>query len=160
MWTTNCCSDDRLVSSGGSLTCPHSLMWKMWRRTELPNIKPKKCTCVWARKFCTLFCRLLMAGRSVKKLMSVSVFDRIVPNLVAVILFCTFILPWAGTGPLWNQVVKQKYDICKSTWWRNLLFIQNYFGSENLVSVIAAFLWLLLKTSVLFLDSKCLQCFF
>jgi len=81
-----------------------------------------------------------MAGRSVKKLMSVSVFDRIVPNLVAVILFCTFILPWAGTGPLWNQVVKQKYDICKSTWWRNLLFIQNYFGSENLVSVIAAFL--------------------
>jgi peptidoglycan/LPS O-acetylase OafA/YrhL len=57
---------------------------------------------------------------------------RIVPNLVAVILFCTFILPSAGTGPLWNQVVKQNYDICKSTWWRNLLFIQNYFGAENM----------------------------
>ena len=79
-----------------------------------------------------------MAGRSVKKLMSVSVFDRIVPNLVAVILFCTFILPSAGTGPLWNQVVKQNYDICKSTWWRNLLFIHNYFGMENMVSVTAA----------------------
>lgn len=57
---------------------------------------------------------------------------RLVPNLVALILFCTFILPWIGTGPLWNQVVRHHSDICKNTWWRNLLFIHNYFGFETM----------------------------
>jgi hypothetical protein len=60
---------------------------------------------------------------------------RLVPNLVALILFCTFILPWIGTGPLWNQVVRHHSDICKNTWWRNLLFIHNYFGFETMVSL-------------------------
>lgn len=60
---------------------------------------------------------------------------RLVPNLVALILFCTFILPWIGTGPLWNQVVRHHSDICKTTWWRNLLFIHNYFGFETMVSL-------------------------
>jgi hypothetical protein len=59
----------------------------------------------------------------------------LVPNLVALILFCTFILPWIGTGPLWNQVVRHHSDICKNTWWRNLLFIHNYFGFETMVSL-------------------------
>ncbi|XP_021920277.1 O-acyltransferase like protein-like isoform X2 [Zootermopsis nevadensis] len=57
---------------------------------------------------------------------------RLVPNLVALILFCTFILPWTGTGPLWNQVVQHHSDICKNTWWHNFLFIHNYFGFESM----------------------------
>ncbi|KAJ9599467.1 hypothetical protein L9F63_010054, partial [Diploptera punctata] len=59
-------------------------------------------------------------------------FMRIVPNLVILILFCTFILPWTGNGPLWNQVVQHHSDICKQTWWRNLLFIHNYFGFADM----------------------------
>lgn len=59
---------------------------------------------------------------------------RIVPTLGALILFCTFILPLIGSGPQWNLVVTHHATICKSYWWRNLLFIHNYFGFENMVS--------------------------
>lgn len=73
---------------------------------------------------------------AVEKLWVYMCLFRLVPNLVALILFCTFILPWIGTGPLWNQVVRHHSDICKNTWWRNLLFIHNYFGFESMVSFI------------------------
>lgn len=59
---------------------------------------------------------------------------RIVPTLGALILFCTFVLPLIGSGPQWNLVVSHHATICKSYWWRNLLFIHNYFGFENMVS--------------------------
>ncbi|XP_055682910.1 nose resistant to fluoxetine protein 6-like [Lutzomyia longipalpis] len=59
-------------------------------------------------------------------------FLRLVPTLGALILFCTFILPLLGTGPQWNLVITTHADICKTTWWRNLLFIHNYFGFENM----------------------------
>ncbi|KAG4077902.1 hypothetical protein HA402_013836 [Bradysia odoriphaga] len=59
-------------------------------------------------------------------------FIRIVPTLGALILFCTFILPHVDTGPQWNLVVTRHAGICKQHWWRNLLFIHNYFGFENM----------------------------
>ncbi|XP_063217541.1 O-acyltransferase like protein-like [Bacillus rossius redtenbacheri] len=57
---------------------------------------------------------------------------RLVPNLAALILFCTFLLPWLGSGPQWNLVVQHHSDICKANWWRNFLFIHNYYGFENM----------------------------
>jgi len=36
----------------GIINMSHTLVGKMWRRTELPTIASKECTCVWARKFC------------------------------------------------------------------------------------------------------------
>ncbi|KAK4880106.1 hypothetical protein RN001_008252 [Aquatica leii] len=57
---------------------------------------------------------------------------RIIPTLGALILFCTFILPLLSTGPNWNLVVTQHADNCKKYWWRNLLFIHNYFGFKNM----------------------------
>ncbi|XP_011304464.1 nose resistant to fluoxetine protein 6 isoform X2 [Fopius arisanus] len=57
---------------------------------------------------------------------------RLVPNLGALILFCMFIMPYIGSGPQWNLVVTHHADICKKTWWRNFLFIHNYFGFENM----------------------------
>ncbi|KAL5276597.1 hypothetical protein ACFFRR_002050 [Megaselia abdita] len=53
---------------------------------------------------------------------------RIVPSLGALILFCTYVLPLLGSGPQWNLVVGHHSDLCKRNWWRNLLFIHNYFG--------------------------------
>lgn len=58
---------------------------------------------------------------------------RIVPTLGALILFCTFILPFLSSGPLWNLVVTEHANMCKQHWWRNLLFIHNYMGFKNLV---------------------------
>lgn len=59
---------------------------------------------------------------------------RIVPTLGALILFCTYVLPVIGSGPQWNLVVSHHAIICKKYWWRNLLFIHNYFGFEKMVS--------------------------
>lgn len=59
---------------------------------------------------------------------------RIIPSVIFLILFCTFILPHLGSGPMWNLVVTSHADICKKNWWRNLLFLQNWFG-YNSVSI-------------------------
>jgi len=59
---------------------------------------------------------------------------RLVPTLGALILFCTHIMPYIGSGPQWPLVVTNHAEICKRTWWRNFLFIHNYFGFENMVS--------------------------
>lgn len=56
----------------------------------------------------------------------------IVPPLAALILFCTYILPMWGSGPQWNLVVGHHATICKRNWWRNLLFIHNYFGFSEM----------------------------
>ncbi|XP_075155470.1 drop dead [Haematobia irritans] len=75
----------------------------------------------------------LNKGQSIKlKNEYISRFIRIVPPLAALILFCTFILPMMGSGPQWNLVVGHHADICKKHWWRNLLFIHNYFGFSNM----------------------------
>ncbi|CAH1130534.1 unnamed protein product [Ceutorhynchus assimilis] len=57
---------------------------------------------------------------------------RIVPTFAALIAFCTFILPWLNDGPMWNLVVTHHSDICKKYWWRNLMFIHNYFGFKDM----------------------------
>lgn len=57
---------------------------------------------------------------------------RIMPPLAFLIVFCTFILPLLGDGPQWNLVVSQHSAICKQNWWRNLLFIHNWFGFSNM----------------------------
>ncbi|KRT78514.1 hypothetical protein AMK59_6768, partial [Oryctes borbonicus] len=58
---------------------------------------------------------------------------RILPTLIVLIVFCTFVLPWINSGPLWKSVVTHHSDICKSNWWKNILFIHNYFGFKNMV---------------------------
>lgn len=57
---------------------------------------------------------------------------RIMPPLAFLIVFCTFILPILGNGPQWNLVVTHNSSICKQHWWRNLLFIHNWFGFSNM----------------------------
>ncbi|EFN89881.1 O-acyltransferase like protein [Harpegnathos saltator] len=57
---------------------------------------------------------------------------RLVPTLGALVLFCTHVLPYVSSGPQWNLVVSHHANICKKTWWRNFLFIHNYFGFENM----------------------------
>jgi hypothetical protein len=57
---------------------------------------------------------------------------RIIPSIIFLILFCTHILPLLGSGPMWNLVVTSHSDICRKYWWRNLLFIQNWFGYNSI----------------------------
>lgn len=62
----------------------------------------------------------------------VSRYFRIMPSLAFLIIFCTFILPLLSSGPYWNLVVNHHSDLCKQNWWRNLLFIHNWFGFSNM----------------------------
>jgi peptidoglycan/LPS O-acetylase OafA/YrhL len=57
---------------------------------------------------------------------------RIIPSVIFLILFCTFILPLLGSGPLWNLVVTSHSNICRQYYWRNLLFLQNWFGYNSI----------------------------
>lgn len=57
---------------------------------------------------------------------------RLVPTMAALILFCTFILPHLGSGPQWPLVVNHHAELCKQYWWRNILFIHNFFGFKNM----------------------------
>ncbi|XP_044756157.1 nose resistant to fluoxetine protein 6-like [Coccinella septempunctata] len=57
---------------------------------------------------------------------------RISPNIIAVILFCTYILPHLGAGPLWPLVVDHHSHLCKKYMWRNMLYIHNYFPFQDM----------------------------
>lgn len=57
---------------------------------------------------------------------------RITPNLFAVILFCTYVLPTLGSGPLWPMVIDQHSYLCKKYMWRNLIYIHNYFPFQDM----------------------------
>lgn len=59
---------------------------------------------------------------------------RILPPLAALIYFVIYLFPLMGSGPLWNLIVTHHSDICKNVWWRNLLFIHNYYGFDKMVS--------------------------
>lgn len=49
------------------------------------------------------------------------------------ILICSTILWRFGDGPLWKRLINQSID-CKNTWWSALLYIQNYYNPEKIVS--------------------------
>ncbi|XP_031833767.2 nose resistant to fluoxetine protein 6 isoform X1 [Nomia melanderi] len=57
---------------------------------------------------------------------------RIIPPLAALMLFCTYVLPYIASGPQWNLVITEHANICKRAWWKNFLFIHNYFGFESM----------------------------
>lgn len=59
-------------------------------------------------------------------------FSRIFPSIGALMLFYMYIMPLTGSGPQWPAVISRNSEICKETWWRNLFFIQNFFGFANI----------------------------
>jgi peptidoglycan/LPS O-acetylase OafA/YrhL len=57
---------------------------------------------------------------------------RILPPLMTIAIFNTYVLPLLGNGPQWNSLIGYQVDLCKNNWWRNLFFIQNFYGFENI----------------------------
>lgn len=80
----------------------------------------------------SLFGRLQRGGKINILKEYASRYLRIMPPLAFLIGFCTYILPLIGDGPQWNLVVGHHTGICKQYWWRNLLFIHNWFGFSNM----------------------------
>jgi peptidoglycan/LPS O-acetylase OafA/YrhL len=57
---------------------------------------------------------------------------RVMPPVVALMMFGTFVLPILGSGPIYPMLINEQSELCKKTYWRSLLLIQNWFGFENI----------------------------
>ena len=54
---------------------------------------------------------------------------RILPLYALLILFMVRVMPWLGSGPIWNDFVKNFSGICHGRWYYNMMFIDNYFNT-------------------------------
>lgn len=37
-----------------------------------------------------------------------------------------------GDGPLWKHRISLEQERCQASWWKNLLYINNYYGNDAL----------------------------
>ncbi|XP_047989909.1 nose resistant to fluoxetine protein 6-like isoform X2 [Leguminivora glycinivorella] len=74
--------------------------------------------------------RMSADGSGVKRLFSR--YLRLTPALLAVVLFYAYIWDNISTGPMWGTLVTKNAEICQEGWWWNLLYIQNWFGFEDM----------------------------
>lgn len=59
---------------------------------------------------------------------------RLSPALLAVVFWYAFVMEHVGSGPQWNSVITANADLCKNNAWTNLLYVQNFFPFEEMVS--------------------------
>ncbi|XP_034239684.1 O-acyltransferase like protein-like [Thrips palmi] len=57
---------------------------------------------------------------------------RLTPLLVALMVLCTLLLPGLGGGPMWGMVVTPHAALCRQHWWRNVLYVHNLYGFEEM----------------------------
>lgn len=58
---------------------------------------------------------------------------RLTPAYFAIIALYATWLPKLGTGPMWDRRMNLEQERCQSSWWLNLLYINNYVGNDKLV---------------------------
>ena len=56
---------------------------------------------------------------------------RLTPPMAIAIAITATIFVYFGDGPLWARTVEPQQDICQNYWWRDLLYIQNFFPLED-----------------------------
>ncbi|CAG9090511.1 unnamed protein product [Plutella xylostella] len=57
---------------------------------------------------------------------------RLTPALLAVVLFYAYIWDHISWGPRWGTLVTRNAELCQESWWWNILYVQNYFGMEEM----------------------------
>lgn len=65
----------------------------------------------------------------------VNLYYRLTPAYLVVLGFNLTWLPHIGSGPLWNTTAQLESDRCLKSWWANLLYVNNYVNTDNLVSL-------------------------
>ncbi|XP_024944250.1 nose resistant to fluoxetine protein 6 isoform X2 [Cephus cinctus] len=58
-------------------------------------------------------------------------FLRLTPSYMLVVFFNALILPHLGTGPYWEVKIGKESQSCRSNWWTNLLYVNNYVNPQN-----------------------------
>lgn len=59
---------------------------------------------------------------------------RLVPALLTVYILSSTWMVHSGRGPYWDRLVGEEYRNCRENGWSNLLFINNYYNKEHMVS--------------------------
>uniref|UniRef100_A0A182M972 Acyltransferase 3 domain-containing protein n=1 Tax=Anopheles culicifacies TaxID=139723 RepID=A0A182M972_9DIPT len=84
-----------------------------------------------------LFARLLLLELDKRKgrlnfgLLYVFRYIRLTPAYLAVIALYATWLPRLGEGPLWQERIELEQERCQRSWWLNILYVNNYFGTDR-----------------------------
>ncbi|XP_049276977.1 nose resistant to fluoxetine protein 6-like [Anopheles funestus] len=84
-----------------------------------------------------LFARLLLLeldkrqGRLNFGLLYMFRYIRLTPAYLAVIALYATWLPRLGDGPLWKERIELEQARCQQSWWLNVLYVNNYFGTDR-----------------------------
>lgn len=62
-------------------------------------------------------------------------FLRIFPVYATLIATYIFILPYLNDGPYWRMMIYRETERCQKNWWTNVLFINNYVNTDELVNI-------------------------
>ncbi|KAF5301324.1 hypothetical protein FQA39_LY10722 [Lamprigera yunnana] len=57
---------------------------------------------------------------------------RLTPCILVVVALNATWLRHMNTGPLWYNIIDSEYKNCKSNWWTNVLYINNYYNVEHM----------------------------
>lgn len=88
-----------------------------------------------------LFCRIYLTELEKRKgnlnvlFLYLGRYIRLTPAYLTVIMFYVTWFPHIGSGPLWRQRVETEQERCAESWWLNILYINNYFNTDYLVSM-------------------------
>uniref|UniRef100_A0A182NDQ2 Nose resistant-to-fluoxetine protein N-terminal domain-containing protein n=1 Tax=Anopheles dirus TaxID=7168 RepID=A0A182NDQ2_9DIPT len=84
-----------------------------------------------------LFARLLLLeldkrkGRLNYAVLYVFRYIRLTPAYLAVIALYATWLPQLGDGPLWRERLALEQSRCRASWWLNVLYVNNYLGTDR-----------------------------
>lgn len=59
---------------------------------------------------------------------------RLTPPYAYLILFHATYLYEFGYGPAWKHITLTERNSCRSNWWTNLLYVNNYVNADNMVN--------------------------
>lgn len=75
------------------------------------------------------YVNLIWKGIELHKIM----YFRLTPAVLVMVAIDATWLVHAGRGPFWDKMIGGEYRRCRSNWWTNLLYINNYANKEEMV---------------------------
>lgn len=85
-----------------------------------------------------LFCRILLIelerrrGNVNVAILYIGRYIRLTPSYMAVIGFYMTWFSVMGSGPIWQKTIGLEQERCQQSWWLNILYVNNYFGTDQL----------------------------
>ncbi|GAB0098061.1 nose resistant to fluoxetine protein 6 [Sergentomyia squamirostris] len=85
-----------------------------------------------------LFARLLLVELEKRKgkvnfgFLYIFRYIRLTPAYMAVLFLYMVLLQKLGSGPMWDARIGLEQERCSSSWWLNLLYLNNYIGTDKL----------------------------